>query len=428
MRLEFYDAERRFTLCRLKQYIKQEEDILTRAQAGEERYSGNLGWLHVDEWAGEEKLREIETCAGRVREDGEILVVIGIGGSNQAARAVVEALSCGGPMKILYAGNNVSSQYMKQLLKQLEGKSVYVNVIAKNFETLEPGIGFRILRQYLKERYGTGYERRVFATGTRGSRLHELCRIYGYTFLDFPENIGGRYSGLCNVGLFPAAVAGMDIRAMAAGAGDMERELRNTKGEENTAFQYAAIRSLLYQEGFRVEMLASFEPRLQYFYGWWTQLFAESEGKQGKGLYPTAVKYSEDLHSIGQFVQEGTPILFETFLDIEEQGEAVSVEADEVEDGFNYLNGSSLADISRAAFEATVKAHSERLPCIRIRIDELSEYSFGQLFYFFEFACYLSGKLLGVNPFDQPGVENYKGYMFEALGKYKYRSESNGEN
>ena len=147
MRLEFYDAERRFTLCRLKQYIKQEEDILTRAQAGEERYSGNLGWLHVDEWAGEEKLREIETCAGRVREDGEILVVIGIGGSNQAARAVVEALSCGGPMKILYAGNNVSSQYMKQLLKQLEGKSVYVNVIAKNFETLEPGIGFRILRQ-----------------------------------------------------------------------------------------------------------------------------------------------------------------------------------------------------------------------------------------------------------------------------------------
>lgn len=177
-----------------------------------------------------------------------------------------------------------------------------------------------------------------------------------------------------------------------------------------------------------MEMLASFEPRLQYFYGWWTQLFAESEGKQGKGLYPTAVKYSEDLHSIGQFVQEGTPILFETFLDIEEQAEAVSVEADEVEDGFDYLNGSSLADISRAAFEATVKAHSERLPCIRIRIDELSEYSFGQLFYFFEFACYLSGKLLGVNPFDQPGVENYKGYMFEALGKYKYRSESNGEN
>lgn len=428
MQLVLYDKCKQLETEELKEYMNQKMEVLIRAQNGEERYRESLGWLHVDEWAGEENIREITRHAERVRENGDILVVIGIGGSNQAARAVIEALHGDGHVKILYAGNNISSAYMKNIINQLEGKSVYINVIAKNFETLEPGISFRILRQYLKKRYGAEYGSRIFATGTRESKLHELCRTHGYTFLDFPDNIGGRYSGLCNVGLFPAAVSGIDIGSIAAGARSMEAELHNTYGEENTAFQYAAIRNLLYQKGFRLEMLASFEPRYQYFYGWWTQLFAESEGKEDRGLYPVTAKYSEDLHSIGQFVQEGTPILFETFLDIREQNSAIRLDADEVKDEFDYLNGLSMDEINYSAFCATLKAHSERFPCISLQVEELSEYSFGQLFYFLEFACYLSGTMLGVNPFNQPGVENYKGYMFEALGKYKYRSECNGKN
>lgn len=423
MQLVLYDKCNQLETEELKEYMNQKAEVLIKAQAGEERYRESLGWLHVDEWAGKENLKELEMHAERVRESGDILVVIGIGGSNQAARAVIEALHRNSNVKILYAGNNISSAHMKEILHQMEGKSVYINVIAKNFETLEPGISFRILRQYLKKRYGTDYGSRIFATGTRGSKLHELCRTYGYTFLDFPVNIGGRYSGLCNVGLFPAAVAGVDINSMVSGARNMELKLRNTHGEDNMAFRYAAIRNLLYKKGFRLEMLASFEPRYQYFYGWWTQLFAESEGKEGKGLYPVTAKYSEDLHSIGQFVQEGTPILFETFLDIQERSTEIRLETDDVIDEFEYLNGLSLDEINRSAFCATLKAHSERFPCIRLQIEDLSEYSFGQLFYFFEFACYLSGSMLGVNPFNQPGVENYKGYMFEALGKYNYRSE-----
>lgn len=419
VQLEFNDGSGHVSLEELEEYMKQKEDILACAQAGEARYRDSLGWLHVEEWAGEERIAEIETFAKRVRDDGDILVVIGIGGSNQAARAVIEALAGKGKVKILYAGNNISSVYMQNILDQLEGKSVYINVIAKNFETMEPGIGFRVLRQYLKKRYGNEYGSRVFATGTRGSRLQELCEAHDYTFLDFPEDIGGRYSALCNVGLFPAAVAGVDIHAIADGARDMEDELRKLPANKNNAFKYAALRNVLYQKGFRMEMLASFEPRYQYFNGWWTQLFAESEGKEGKGLYPVAVKYSEDLHSIGQFVQEGSPVLFETFLDVKNQETPVLLEADEVEDEFDYLNGADLRDINRTAFLATFRAHSERLPCVRMQIEELSEYTFGQLFYFFEFACYLSGSMLGVNPFNQPGVESYKGYMFEALGKHK---------
>lgn len=419
VRLEYYDGSRCITQEELEEYMKQNADILYKAQAGEEQYRDSLGWLHVDEWASEERIAAIEGYAKRVREDGDVLVVIGVGGSNQAARAVIEALSDQGKIKVLYAGNNLSSAYIQKILEQLEGRSVYINVIAKNFETLEPGIGFRIFRQYLKKRFGNGYENRVFITGTRGSRLYKLCEMHGYTFLDFPENIGGRYSALCNVGLFPAAAAGLNIRMIVSGAKEAEKELRSEKGKKNTAFRYAAIRNILYQKGFSMEMLASFEPGYQYFNGWWTQLFAESEGKKGQGLYPTAVKYSEDLHSVGQFVQEGKPLLFETFLDVEKPDQPFLLTADEVDDAFDYLDGLDMRKINQTAFEATLKAHNERFPCIRLRVEEMNEYSFGQLFYFFEFVCYLSGGMLGVNPFDQPGVENYKSYMFEALGKYK---------
>lgn len=401
----------------LSSFMKERQSVLERVQAEEAKYRDNLGWFHVDKWAGEAALSKIERFAGRVRADGEVLVVIGVGGSNQAARAVVKALPKRTGLEIVYAGNNVSSSYIYRLLEGLEGKSVYIDVIAKNFETLEPGIGFRILRKYLKKRYGKGYEERIFVTGTRGQGLYLLCKKHDYAFLDFPEDIGGRYSGLCDVSLFPAAVAGIDVRAMVKGARDMERELKRETGEKNPAFRYAAIRSLLYQKGFRIEMLASFEPELGYLHSWWTQLFAESEGKEGKGLFPTAVKYPEDLHSMGQFVQEGTPVLFETFLEFKDGREGVLLEADEVGDGFDYLNGMDLREVAHAITEAVLKAHGRRIPWIRLKGGELDEYGLGQLFYFFEFACYLSGSMLGVNPFDQPGVEGYKEIMFKALGK-----------
>lgn len=419
IQFEFCDKGKHVASEELEAYMMEQEPLLRRAQAGEEQYRDNLGWLEVDQWAGAEKLMKLEAYAAKVKKDGEVLVVIGIGGSNQAARAVIEALVSGGPVKILYAGNNVSPDSMKQVLEQLEGKSVYLNVIAKNFETLEPGAAFRILRQYMKQRYGAQASERIFATGTRGSWLDELCGIHGYTFLDFPDNIGGRYSSVCDVGLFPMAVAGLDIQSVAEGARQMEQYLRSAGREENPAFRYAAVRSLLYQKGYRMEMLASFEPQLHYFNSWWTQLFAESEGKEGKGLYPVSARYSEDLHSIGQFVQEGTPVLFETFLQVESQRASIVIKPDQVDDRFDYLDGKDLWEISKCTFAATLKAHSSRLPCSVIKIYQLNEYSFGQLFYFFEFACYLSGSMLGINPFDQPGVENYKGYMFEALGKFK---------
>lgn len=423
MQLELFNGREGNILEELNGYMREKKDVLTRMLEGEGQYGDSLGWFHVEEWAGEERIREIEAFAERVLADGDILVVIGIGGSNQAARAVIRGLSGQGRVKIVFAGNNLSASYTQQILEQLAGKSVYINVIAKNFETLEPGLAFRFFRQYLKNTYGAGYGKRVFVTGTRGSRLHSICLKHGFSFLDFPETIGGRYSGLCNVGLFPMAAAGIPIRSLIAGARDMELELKAETGERNIAFRYAAIRNLLYQKGFQMELLASFEPELQDFYGWWTQLFAESEGKEGKGLFPVGVKYSEDLHSIGQFVQEGAPIIFETFLEVKKRAFTLPVPEDEVDDGFDYISGSDLAQISRAAFTATMKAHGKRLPCLRLEMEELDAYGFGRLFYFFEFACYLSGRMLGVNPFDQPGVEDYKSYMFEALGKCSFCSD-----
>lgn len=391
--------------------------VLDTVKAGEEAYRDSTGWMNVDDWAGESWLDRYEALAQQVRREADALVVIGIGGSNQAARAVVDAIGEKGGTKIVWAGNSISAYEMNAVLDSIRGMRVSINVIAKNFETLEPGIGFRALRAFLKEQYGGDYARHVICTGTEGSHLHELCKEHGYTFLPFPNKIGGRYTAMSPIGLFPMAVAGMDIRAMAQGARHMRQRLYSEPAQTNVALRYAVIRNLLYQKGYRMEMLSFFEPRLFRFAKWWMQLFGESEGKDNLGLYPLFGNFSEDLHSIGQFLQDGTPVIFEIFLDVRHSGASLKLHGDDVDDRFDYLDGKDFDEINRAAYEATLQAHSGRFPCLELEVERIDEKTFGQLFYFFEFVCYLSAKILGVNPFNQPGVEAYKNNMLAALGK-----------
>ena len=418
--LFYFDTIGKLSSDKINSYIMKQNAILDQIQNNADSicFSGFLGWKNVDDWAGSEALASLEQLAAEVRQTADTFVLVGVGGSNNAARAVIKGLPSDGKMSVLYGGNTLSPYDINKLLGELENKSFYINVIAKNFETLEPGSGFRILRHRMEALYGRdGAANRIICTGTRGSYFEELCRKEGYRFLTFPETIGGRYSALCDVGLFPMAVAGINIRQLVAGAKDMQNRLLTAKGTDNPALYYAAVRNLLYTAGYRIEMLAAFESRFRYFAKWWIQLFAESEGKDGKGLYPVFAEYSEDLHSVGQFVQEGTPVIFETFLEIRNQDACCVLSTDHVDDRFGYLDGTDFWDINKSAYEATVSAHSWILPGFRLRVDNLDAYHFGQLFYFFFFSCYLSAVLLGVNPFNQPGVEAYKQGMFTALGK-----------
>lgn len=397
------------------------QETMTKAQAvyqeltSSKKYTNDLGWREPKSWAPEKALDRLQTLSDSIKDEDAVLVLIGVGGSNNGARAAIKALK--GKRQVVYAGNNLSADYYHDLLQSLNGKSVYINVIAKNFETLEPGLSFRIFRRYLKERYGEAYPTRVFVTGTPKSQLHDLCLTHGFTFLTFPMDIGGRFSVLSDVGLFPMAFAGIDIKSMVDGALDIKMSL-DAPSLDNPALIYAATRHLLYKKGYALEMLAFFEPRLEYFSKWWIQLFAESEGKDGQGLYPVAASYSEDLHSIGQFVQDGKKMMFETFLNVEDPISHLDHYSDEVDDGFDYLDGKSLTQINTAAYEATTQAHQEEgIPQIILSIPKIDAYALGQLFYFFELSVSISGKLLGINPFDQPGVESYKKHMFKNLGK-----------
>ena len=404
----------------LEQRLQAAAPLLAEVLAGEEQYQDNLGWFSVDEAAGPERVDFLLEQAARVRADADAFVVIGIGGSNQAARAVVKALRPENGPAILWAGNTISACETARLLKELDGyQSVYIDCIAKNFETLEPGISFRVLRHYLEQRYGQAEAaKRIFATGTPGSTLHQLCIDNGYTFLTFPERIGGRYSVGSDVGLFPMAVAGVDVKALVQGMRDMRDELRAAPAGENLALRYACLRKWMLEQGLSLEMLAFFEPRLDYFAKWWIQLFAESEGKDGTGLYPVVSSNSEDLHSIGQFIQQGSPILFETFVTVRARDASVVLPATDKKDYFDYLTGRDFWDINDTARRATMRAHSEGgIPCLELSIPAIDAHTLGELFYFFLFSCYLSCKLVGVNPFNQPGVESYKGYMFKNLGK-----------
>ncbi|MDM8163430.1 glucose-6-phosphate isomerase [Collinsella intestinalis] len=403
----------------LAAYAEAHAHVLARCQAGEERYADSQGWLEVDEWAGPAVLDRTERLAAELRAIADTFVIIGVGGSNNSARAVIKALRPNGA-RIVYAGNTLSAHELNGVLAELEGHDVVIDCIAKNFETLEPGSSFRLLRQYLVGRYGKEEAaHRIVCTGTIGSPLEELCRAEGYTFVPFATNVGGRYTALTEVHLLPLAVAGADIRALAAGAKRMQEQLRATDGLENSAWRYACLRNILWDRGYRVELLGFFEPRFRWFSKWWEQLYAESEGKDGKGIFPAALECSEEMHSLGQYAQDGTHQLFETFIDLMEPGagDSLVLGGTDVADAFGYLDGKDFWDINKASFNATRAAHAEVLPVLTLEIDRIDEEHFGMLFYWFAFACYASGSLLGVNPFDQPGVEAYKRLMFEALGK-----------
>lgn len=399
-----------------------QQALLDEARACFPDDTGTCGWMRLDRTASEETLLRIEQKAKEIRENAEQFVLIGVGGSNNSARSVIEALAAHGhgadapSPQIIYAGNSTAPSAIRSVLEQIKGKSVYINIIAKNFETLEPGAAFHILRRSLYAHLGPQAHARIIATGTNGSRLHRLSQEYGWDFFEFPDAVGGRYSAFTNVALLPMAVAGIDLRAYLSGAREMQQYLLSCPIGDNPALLYAAARSLLYAKGYRVEMLTSFEPRMQAFFKWWIQLFGESEGKAGKGLLPVSCSCSEELHSMGQFLQDGTPIAFETFLRTAD-AEGPIFETDGVDDGFAYLNGKGFAALNRAAMNAALSAHSRHLPCLELDLDAPDAKLFGALFLFFMLACVFSCRLMGVDPFDQPGVEAYKQAMFRELGK-----------
>lgn len=395
--------------------IRKELEDISEDPAYCVEYTDSLGWFDPEKWAGQDQLENLKKISQNIPEDA-VLILIGVGGSNNGARAALAAL--GGRREVYFAGNNLSAPYYEALFDKIRNRNVYINVIAKNFETLEPGLAFKIFRAFLKEKYGAQASQHIIITGTPGSPLHHLAEKHSYIFLIFPMDIGGRFSVLSDVGLFPLLFADIDIFSMVQGAIDQKKRMESSP-DHTALLDYTAFRTYLFRKGYQLEMMASFDPRFEYFYKWWIQLFAESEGKEGKGLYPVSASYSEDLHSIGQFVQEGSPILFETFLQIIKMDRNFILERDEVEDGFDYLHGKTVDEINRSAYEATLKAHSEReIPIQIISIDELSAYTLGELFYFFMRAVQLSGLALKVNPFNQPGVESYKNHMFELLGKH----------
>ena len=415
--LDYSHASKFFSPSDLQDFATSNADVLATCCAGEKRYADSLGWLSVDEWANELTLRRVKDLATRYRALADTFVIIGVGGSNNAARSVTEALRPHG-MRIIYAGNTLSAQALNLMLASLEGHDVVVDCIAKNFETLEPGSSFRLLRQWLVAKYGQEEAaRRIVCCGTIGSSLNALATEQGYAFVPFATNVGGRYTALTAVHLLPLACAGVDIDTLAAGARQMEALCRKTPAAQNDALLYACARKLLWEKGYRIELLSFFEPRFRWFSKWWEQLFGESEGKCGSGLFPASAEYSEELHSLGQYVQDGTHQLFETFIDLVEPTDldTLVLGPTDVADGFRYLDGADFWDINKASFSATREAHASTLPVLTLTVDRADERHFGMLFYFFAFSCYLSATLMGLNPFDQPGVEAYKQLMFKTL-------------
>lgn len=388
-----------------------------------------LGWRDLP--LQTENLSDISKVARNLREKNEILVVIGIGGSYLGARAVIEALSGGfdsllvkknSPI-ILYAGENLSEDYMADLLEVLKTRDFSLCVISKSGTTTEPAIAFRILKKALEEKYGkeNTKERIIAITDKSKGALRGLATENGYKTFEIKDDVGGRFSVLTPVGLLPIAVAGYDIEAIMQGAKEMREVLINDKSMTNPAWKYAAFRNLLYNKGKKIDVFLSYQPALQYLSRWWQQLFGESEGKNGKGLFPVCLLNTTDLHSMGQYIQEGERIMFETILQVKNNNKKVEIPFDkEDKDGLNYLLSHSLNQINQIALKATQQAHIDGgVPQIIIEIEKIEEKTLGALLYFFEFACALSAYALKVNPFNQPGVEAYKNNMFKLLGKNK---------
>ncbi len=384
-----------------------------------------LGWLDLPVNYDKEEFNRILSAAKKIRENSKVLLSIGIGGSYLGARATIETFKkyfSDDDFEVIFVGNQISSTYLHELLDYLKYKDYAINVISKSGTTTEPAIAFRIFEKELKQRYGAKEARnRIFVTTDKEKgALKTLATKEGYETFIVPDDIGGRFSVLTAVGLLPIACANVNISSLMEGAASMRNELLNSK--ENIALHYASIRNTLYRKGYDIELLVNYEPRLNYFSEWWKQLFGESEGKDHKGIYPSSVSFSTDLHSLGQMIQDGKRHFFETVLNINTPEFDIEIENDELNlDGLNFLAGKTVDYVNKKAMEGTAIAHSDGgTPNIRIDIDSINEFTFGALIYFFEFACALSAYTLGVNPFNQPGVESYKKNMFALLDKPGY--------
>ncbi len=390
-----------------------------------------LGWIDLPVDYDKEEFDRIKKAAEKIKSDSDVLVVIGIGGSYLGARAAIEALrhsfynsvtkEVRKTPEIYYCGNNISSTYLSNLMDAIADKDFSVNVISKSGTTTEPAIAFRIFKKKLEAKYGKDEAaKRIYATTDKAKgALKTLATEEGYETFVVPDDVGGRFSVLTAVGLLPIAVSGADIDKLMQGAANAREYCINDDFDNNDALKYAAVRNVLHEKGLGMEILANYEPSLHYVSEWWKQLYGESEGKDGKGIFPTAVDLTTDLHSLGQFIQEGTQNHYETVINVLNSRETVIMEEEPVDlDGLNYLTGQTVDFVNKCAMNGTILAHVDGgIPNIRVDIDKIDEITIGELFYVFEFACGVSGYVLGVNPFNQPGVESYKKNMFALLGK-----------
>lgn len=396
-----------------------------------------LGWVDLPVNYDKEEFARIKKAADKIQKDSEVLLVIGIGGSYLGARAAIEFLrhsfynsvsrEIRKTPEIYFCGNNISSNYMNHLKEVIGDRDFSINIISKSGTTTEPAIAFRVFKKLLNEKYGKKEAaKRIYATTDKArGALKNLATEEGYESFVVPDDVGGRFSVLTAVGLLPIAVSGADIDKLMEGAASMRDYCRKSSYEENDALKYAAVRNILLRKGKSIEILVNYEPSLHYVSEWWKQLYGESEGKDQKGIFPAAVDFTTDLHSMGQFIQDGQRTLFETVISIENSKSEIILEEEEVDlDGLNYLAGKSVDFVNKSAMKGTLLAHTDgNVPNLQIVLPEQNEFYLGELFYFFEFACGVSGYMLGVNPFNQPGVESYKKNMFALLGKPGYEAQ-----
>lgn len=397
-----------------------------------------IGWVDLPATYDKMEFSRIQMAAEQIKQDSDVLLVIGVGGSYLGAKAAMEMLhhsfhnllpekKRNGPV-IIFAGHHMSSTYIHELIDVLEDKDISINIISKSGTTIEPAIAFRIFRRFLEEKYGKEEaKKRIYATTDKESgALRTLADAEGYETFVIPDDIGGRFSVLTVVGLLPIAASGIAVDDIMHGAQQAMNDLAEPALENNPAYQYAATRNILYHKGKTIEILANYEPQLRFFAEWWKQLFGESEGKDHKGIFPASANFTTDLHSLGQYIQDGRRDLFETIIHVKKAKEEWTLEKDDQNlDGLNYLAGKSIHEINDKAFLGTLLAHTDgNVPNLIIELPELEAYTFGYLVYFFEKACAMSGYLLGVNPFDQPGVEAYKKNMFALLGKDDFEKEA----
>ena len=418
----------------MKAGVECAKEVLTsRTGAGNDF----LGWIDLPVDYDKDEFARIKKAAAKIQSDSDVLLVIGIGGSYLGARAAIECLTHSfynvldkGTRKtpqIFFVGNNISSKYIKDLQDVVRDKDFSINIISKSGTTTEPAIAFRVFKEMLIEKYGKEEaNKRIYATTDKAKgALKNLANQEGYESFVVPDDVGGRFSVLTAVGLLPIAVSGADIDKLMEGAASGRKKALETPYEENPALLYASIRNILLRKGKHVEIVANYEPSLHYVSEWWKQLFGESEGKDQKGIFPAAVDLTTDLHSMGQFIQDGARIMFETVINVEESPEEVVLKEEEIDtDGMNYLAGKNVDFVNKSAMNGTILAHTDgQVPNLKVNVPEQNEFYLGELFYFFEFACGISGYLLGVNPFNQPGVESYKRNMFALLGKPGYEKE-----